>query len=176
MIYSNVRRNTAQFDNVYALKALYCALVRSVLEYGVQVWAPYYDVNVNRIENVQKRFIRYALRNLPWNDPVQLPPYEQRCALISLQPLASRRIMLQRLFIFDVIKGNINCTSLLENVRLYAPTRQLRNRQLLWIPGHRTNYGLFNPLDCCCRLFNQVCDVFDFNISKLVFKNRINFF
>lgn len=171
-----LRRNTANFDNVHALKSLYCALVRSVLEYGIQVWAPHHNVHINRIENVQKRFIRYALRNLPWNDPVQLPPYEQRCALIRLQPLASRRVMLQRLFVFDIIQSNIDCSSLLEHVRLHAPVRQVRNRQLLWIPGHRTDYGQFNPLDFCCRLLNDVCDVFDFNVSKLVFKNRIKNF
>lgn len=120
-----LRRNTSQFDNVYALKSLYCALVRSILEYGVQIWAPYHAVHIERIERVQKRFLRFALRGLPWNDPVNLPPYENRCALIGLQPLASRRVMLQRLFTFDVIRNNIDCSSLLENVRLHVPIRQL---------------------------------------------------
>lgn len=142
-----LRRNTSQFDNVYALKSLYCALVRSILEYGVQIWAPYHAVHIERIERVQKRFLRFALRGLPWNDPVNLPPYENRCALIGLQSLASRRVMLQRLFTFDVIRNNIDCSSLLENVRLHVPIRQLRNRQLLWIPGHSTLYGLNNLFD-----------------------------
>lgn len=168
-----LRRNTQLFDDAYALKSLYCALVRSVLEYGVQIWAPYHAVHVESIERVQKRFIRYALRGLPWNDPAHLPPYEHRCALIGVQSLANRRTLLQRLFVFDVITGNIDCSSLLANVQFHAPARQLRNRQLLWIPSHRSLYGYNNPLDSCCRLFNDVCDVFDFNISKLVFKNRI---
>lgn len=168
-----LRRNTQLFDDAYALKSLYCALVRSVLEYGVQIWAPYHAVHVENIERVQKRFIRYALRGLPWNDPAHLPPYEHRCALIGVQSLANRRTLLQRLFVFDVITGNIDCSSLLANVQFHAPARQLRNRQLLWIPSHRSLYGYNNPLDSCCRLFNDVCDVFDFNISKFVFKNRI---
>ncbi|XP_062699172.1 uncharacterized protein LOC134284397, partial [Aedes albopictus] len=50
-----LRRNTADFDDIYALKALYCSLVRSGLEYGVQIWAPYRGVHELRIENVQKR-------------------------------------------------------------------------------------------------------------------------
>lgn len=168
-----LRRNTAQFDDVHALKALYCALVRSVLEYGVQIWAPYHAVHIDRIERVQKRFVAYALRGLPWNNPTNLPQYEHRCALMGIQTLASRRVMLQRLLVFDIIRSNVECSSILEHVRLHAPARQLRNHQLLWIPGHRTEYGQNNPLDMCCRLFNQVCDVFDFNISKIVFKSRI---
>lgn len=119
-----LRRNTAHFDDVHALKSLYCAVVRSVLEYGVQIWAPYHAVHIARIERVQKRFIRYALRRLPWNDPVNLPPYEHRCALLKIQPLSSRRVMLQRLFVFDVIMCNIDCSSILENVRFHAPARQ----------------------------------------------------
>lgn len=168
-----LRRNTAQFDDVHALKALYCSLVRSVLEYGVQVWAPYHAIHIARIERVQKRFIRYALRGLPWNDPVNLPPYEHRCALLDLQPLVRRRVMLQRLFVFDVLKCNIDCSSLLENVRLQAPARQLRNRPLQWIPAHRTQYGRNNPFDQCCAMFNEVYDLFDFNVSKIVYKSRL---
>ncbi|XP_055644162.1 uncharacterized protein LOC129780183 [Toxorhynchites rutilus septentrionalis] len=150
-----LRRNTAHFDDVYALKSLYCAFVRSVLEYAVQVWAPYHAVHIQRIERVQKRFVRYALRGLPWNDPTNLPPYEQRCALIGMQTLESRRLMLQRIFIFDVLTDKIDCSYLLRNVSLHAPSRQLRHHRVLAMPNHRTIYGQNNPLDACCRVFNE---------------------
>jgi hypothetical protein len=168
-----LRRNTAQFDDVYALKTLYCSLARSVLEYGVQIWAPYHAVHVTRIESVQKRFVKFALRRLPWTNPDNLPPYEHRCKLIGLRTLASRRNFLRRLFVFDIISNHIDCNSLLQEINFHAPARRLRNPRLLWIPGHRTDYGNNNPLNKCCRLFNDVCDVFDFTVSKLVFKNRI---
>lgn len=168
-----LRRNTAEFDDVHSLKTLYCSLVRTVLEYGVQIWAPYHAVHVSRIEGVQKRFVRFALRRLPWTRPDNLPPYEHRCALIGLQTLSSRRGFLQRLFVFDIIRNCIDCSSLLQDINFHAPPRQLRNTSLLWIPRHRTAYGFNCPLDRCCRLFNDVCDVFDFNVSRVVFKTRI---
>lgn len=34
-----LRRNTAEFENINALKTLYITMVRSILEYAVQVWA-----------------------------------------------------------------------------------------------------------------------------------------
>lgn len=168
-----VRRCTHKFRDIYAMKTLYCSLVRSVLEYAVCVWSPHHTTQIIRMERVQRCFIRYALRQLPWSNPADLPDYGSRCALIALETLSSRRKNLQRLFIFDLLVGNINCPSLLENVSLYAPSRLLRDRDLLFVRFYRTCYGINNPLDKCIRAFNSVCALFDFHISKFVFKNRI---
>lgn len=165
-------RNTKDFDDVYVLKTLYCSLVRSILEYAIQIWAPRQIGELRLLESVQKRFLRYALRSLPWNDPIRLPPYLSRCQLIRLESLGGRSEMLRRLFIFDLLQGNINCSSLLAAVPIHAPTRSLREFEFLRIPnyGHRT---FFNPFVECCRLFNDVYYVFDFNVSKTMFKDRI---
>lgn len=168
-----VRRNASCFKDIYALKALYCSLVRSILEYAVCVWSPQHTTHIIRIEKVQRSFIRFALRQLPWSDPFNLPDYTSRCRLIALQTLSSRRSNLQRLFMFDLIRGNLDCPSLLQNVSFYAPNRHLRQRDLLLIRRHRTSYGFNNPLCVCSRLFNSVSDLFDFNVSKSVFKSRI---
>lgn len=168
-----LRRVTKSFYDVYALKTLYCAIVRSVLEYAVQVWAPYHQVQVHRIERVQRSFVRYALRRLPWNDPIRLPSYESRCMLIGLSTLSSRRTLLQRMFCFDLITNRIDCEDLLRQINFHAPRRRLRTQVLFYIAPHRTLYGRHNPLDNCCRLFNEAAEHFDFNISKTTYKNRI---
>lgn len=168
-----VRRNTRFFKDIYALKSLYCALVRSILEYAVCVWSPHHATQIIRIERVQRSFIRYALRLLPWSNPANLPEYAARCRLIALETLASRRDNLRRLFIYDLLIGNLDCSSLLQNISFYAPQRQLRERSLIFVPRHRTAYGFNNALSTCFRLFNSVSDLFDFNVSKNVFKNRI---
>ena len=36
-----IRRYTWHFTDIYALKALYCTLVRSLLEYAASIWAPF---------------------------------------------------------------------------------------------------------------------------------------
>lgn len=171
-----IRRITSNFDDIYAMKALYCSLVRSILEYAVCVWSPVHATHVSRIERVQRSFIRYALRRLPWSNPENLPDYEHRCRLITLETLESRRKNLQRLFVFDLIQGNLDCPLLLSNVLFYAPTRQLRQRDVLFVRRHRTSYGFNSCLDRCFRLFNSVSGLFDFNVSKTVFKNRIKVF
>ena len=141
-----IRRNTRSFRNVYCLKALYCTLVRSLLEYCVQVWAPYFTTHSDRIERIQKSFVRFALRHLPWNNPTLLPPYAERCRLINLPTLSARRTMLQRLFVFDLLNNNIDCSNLLGRLRFNAPRRRYRHHEFFRSSFNRTVYGQNNPL------------------------------
>lgn len=170
-----IRRNSQSFRDVYTLKALYCSLVRSVMEYAVCVWSPYHATHMLRIEKVQRCFIHYCLRQLPWNDPTNLPDYVSRCRLIDLETLTSRRTKIQRLFVYDLLSNNIDCSELTNELRFYAPTRQLRERQLLVIRPHRTTYGQNCPMSSCLRAFNDVGCYFDFNVSKCTFKHRIKY-
>lgn len=169
-----IRRHASEFTDIYALKTLYCSLVRSILEYAAPVWSPYYVAPILSIERVQKKFVRFVLRSLPWNDPDNLPPYPDRCQLISLEPLTVRRVKMQRLFVFDILNGAIDCPALLEQISLQIPSRRLRNTPMIAIPYHRTNYGFNNPFDSCLRSFNVVSDQFDFDMCKNVFKTRIS--
>ena len=118
-------------------------------------------------------FLRFALHRPPWNDPVHLPDYPQRCRFIDLELLSTRSLKLQRLVVFDVLTNNIDCSEFLLQIRINVPQRQMRYRTMISIPGYRTCYGYNNPLSSCLRGFNDVCDFFDFNMTKYSFKNRI---
>jgi GH43 family beta-xylosidase len=85
-----VNRLLCEFRDPYTLKTLYVSLVRPKLEYASCVWRPFYGAHIDRIERVQKNFVRYALRGLGWTDMCDLPPYVERCALIRLETLAER--------------------------------------------------------------------------------------
>lgn len=169
-----IRRNSQAFQDIYTLKTLYCSLVRTILEYAACVWSPYYTTQVLHVEKVQRSFLRYALRSLPWNDPVNLPDYESRCMLLNMETLSFRRTKLKRMFLFDLITHNIDCSDLLAEVGFLAPSRYLRSRQLLAPRTHRTAYGQNSPLTSCIRSFSIVNDVFDFNLSRVEFKRRIS--
>ncbi|XP_062533189.1 uncharacterized protein LOC134202158 [Armigeres subalbatus] len=60
------------FTDPHCLKYLYCALVRHIVETASIVWTPNNIVWNLRIERVQRRFIRIALRHLPWRDPLKV--------------------------------------------------------------------------------------------------------
>lgn len=161
-----------EFKDIYCLKSLYCSLVRSTLEYCSQVWSPYYQNGVDRIESVQRRFIRFSLRGLPWRDPFRLPSYESRCNLINLETLAVRRNVARAMFVSDVLTARTECPVLLNAIGLQVQPRILRNRGFLRIPVQRTNYGTYGSITGLLRLFNRVADGFDFNLCRDAIKRN----
>jgi hypothetical protein len=52
-------RNCKDFTNAKTLKILYCSIVSSNLEYVSQIWNPRYASYIDRIENIQKKIIKY---------------------------------------------------------------------------------------------------------------------
>jgi hypothetical protein len=90
LVFCDIRRLSFEFKNPYTLRSLYVSFVRPKLEYASCVWSPFYDVRVDKVERVQRRFIRYALRGLGWRDIYNLPPYEYRCALLRLDTLGKK--------------------------------------------------------------------------------------
>jgi len=59
-----IKRWSKEFDDPYTTKLLFTTLVRPILEYCSSVWSPQYQVHIDRIESVQKKFLLFALRSL----------------------------------------------------------------------------------------------------------------
>ena len=80
-----------EFRDPFCLRSLYFSLVRSILEFCSVVWCPFHNSWIARIESVQRKFVRYALRFLPWRNSSNLPAYTDRCRLLGMQTLEQRR-------------------------------------------------------------------------------------
>ena len=158
------------FTDPHCLKALYCALVRPILENASLVWTPYQLSWSLRIERVQKRFLRLALRDLPWRDPTNLPPYPHRCRLLGLDTLERRRKIQQALFVVKLLNAEIDSPRLLSLLNIRATQRNLRPSSLLVNNFHRTEFGRNEPLASCIRTFTSVEQYFDFDVSSHKFK------
>ena len=50
-----IKRTCRDFDDRKTLRTLYCALVRSNLEYCFVIWFPYTKKGIEKLEKVQKR-------------------------------------------------------------------------------------------------------------------------
>ena len=108
------------FQDPHCLRSLYCALVRSILEFAVVVWCPYQSTWINRLESIQRKFVRYALRNLPWREGQQATPYVARCQLLGLDTLEVRHRTMQALFVTKILNGIVDSPSLLKMLSFYA--------------------------------------------------------
>lgn len=161
-----VKRWSKEFSDPYVTKSLYTTFVRPLLEYASQVWSPSYLSHSQRIEAVQRRFLRFALRGLPWSDPHILPPYEHRLKLINMESLEYRRRVADVVFTHQLLAGNIDCPSLLQKISLQTNFNNLRSIPLFQIKFHRTNYGCNEPMTRMLRTSNSVANLFDFHLSK----------
>lgn len=169
-----VKHWSKEFENPYVTKSLYFTFVRPILEYASQVWSPYYNTHSLRIETVQRRFIRFALRGLPWSDPNNLPPYRDRLKLINVESLETRRKGADTLFVHQLLAGTIDCPALLETISINTNPRSLRSMPVFRLKTHRTDYGMNNPMSRMLRIANDIPNVFDFHHTKFSLKNALS--
>ena len=168
-----IKRFGREFKEPYVLKSLYCTLVRSTMEYGSVIWMPHYETHINRIESVQKQFLLFCLRNLGWSNRFNLPSYVCRLKLINLLQLSDRRKISCCLFVYDILSGRIDSDFLVTRFKKRPAVYDLRHPRLLHEELHTTNYGLNEPINRCCMVFNQFQDLYDSNVSRALYRERL---
>ncbi len=78
---------------------LYLALVRPHLDYAVQFWSPYYRMDINSLERVQRRMTKLIpqIRNLS---------YEERLTKLKLHSLERRRVRGDMIEVYKWMNGH----------------------------------------------------------------------
>ena len=175
-------RLTKDFKNPNSVRSLYCALVRSNLEYASIIWNPAADIHRNRIERVQKKFIIHYFHKIKWpflenatwwQKLQQLPEYSERCNIVNLDALLKRRKIQAVVFVADILNGSIDAPDILEKINIYIPQHLSRGMNFIYIPTYKSNYLQNAPIPHISRLFNQGFKHFDFNMYKSQFKKCI---
>lgn len=162
-----IKRWSKEFNDPHILKSLFISLVRPNFEYASPAWSPYYKVHIDRIESIQKKFLRCALSNLPWSNPIILPPYKDRLILLDLKSLESRRVAADILFITQINNGQIISASIKDKIISQINTRsRFRSEDIFRLAYHRTNYGKFEPINRMFIAVNKSKEFIDFSLSK----------
>ena len=162
-----------EFRDPYCLRALYYSLVRPMLETNTVVWCPYHAVWIRRLEAVQRKFVTYALRLLPWRENQNMTAYTDRCQLLGIQTLESRRRSSQAIFVAKVLTGRTDAPNILSQLNVYAPERRIRQREFLNLETRNTDYGYHEPIRFMSSVFNECFYLFDFNVSIETFRVRL---
>ena len=167
-------RFAKEFNNIKVYQTLYCSLIRQKLEYCCMVWSPQYITHMDRIEAIQKKFLRRVLQHFPWKDPVRLPPYEHRLNLLEMSTLKKRRNVLSIVFVCKVLNGDVFSPCILKLLSLKVPSIILRNFTILRY-DIRTNYNYlkFEPTNVMINLFNENYSSIDFNLSYDRIKHKL---
>lgn len=72
-------------------RLLFLAYVRSRLEFSSVIWNPQNDIYKDDIESIQNQFVIYLVDSRRNATSYRLSPYIERCNLVKLQPLETRR-------------------------------------------------------------------------------------
>ena len=168
-----IKRQGKSFHDPYVIKALYCSLVRPILEYCSVVWMPFTKTQIDKVESIQKQFLLFALRNLHWNHPFELPKYEHRLQLLNMIPLSDRRVISSASFMYKLLNGQIDVPYLKDLIMENESIYHTRNRPPLIYNSHSTNYGMNEPLTRLVRLYNLYQYEFNDSSSVINLKSRI---
>lgn len=150
-----IKRNTKGFQSSKTKTVLYNALVRSRLEYASIVWNPFYTINSQRVESIQRAFTRHLA--FVSRDVSHRSPYERRLSYFKMASLRERRTMHSLIFLHKLMNGQMDCSELLSRISINVPYKIPRYpiTTIFQLPTNKTNIGLNSPLVRICRDYNS---------------------
>lgn len=156
--------------SVYCTKILFCSLVRSVLEYASVIWSPHFAGDIQIIEKVQNRFLRFT----EWKLNIKHVYGSYRFILVHLNmiPLQQRRIFNDLFTLFKILNQNLYSELLLDQIEFYVPynLRITRENPLFKIPFKGKSYTKNMPIVRFVTLGNEYLCFQDLNRTTNSFK------
>jgi len=169
-----IKRSCSGEFEAYTVKRLYVALVRPILEYASQVWNPQFTTKCDRVERIQRIFLRtycYKLR-LQYDSAY----YTDFCRLAGIHSLKSRRTISDLMFLYKILNGTVH-SNVVEAVCLNAPLRVNRSFPIFKPPRARIDILKHSYMHRVQQSFNEIVianpDLDLFNMSLSVFKTNL---
>ncbi|KAF0702936.1 putative RNA-directed DNA polymerase, partial [Aphis craccivora] len=148
-----VLRSSSEFQLASPFKALYCALVRLLLEYGSVLWDPSTACASASIERVRRKFLRIAAYRL--NIPHPPCDYSPFLRVLNLSSLADRRHVSNLSFLSNLLSSKIDFPFLLFLINFCVPSRTTRCSIPFYIPRSSSNYYENSPIVRLIRTANN---------------------
>lgn len=165
-----VIRNSALLNNGETMKLLYFAYVRSNLEYASIIWCPYYTAHIENLEQIQRRFLKFAAFRIDGTYPAIGFPQAELLSRFSISSLSDRRKVSYLIFLYKIIHNVTDCTQILSMLNFFAHRSVSRQPNLFYHSTPRTNLRKYSPLYTMCNLYNEVqflTDIFSCSIASL---------
>ena len=151
-------RQSKNFKHTSSLLVLFYALVRSHLEFANTIWLPVHKTDIQGLERIQKRFLRFLYyKDFGYYD--YSVTYKELVLGYELTTLEVRRDLTLMLLLRDLLNGRINSPYLLEKINIYAPSRTYRTQDLFQTKTYRTAHGASLPLNRCMQLYNTLNNI-----------------
>lgn len=104
-----IKRTCHDFNAPLCLKVLYCAFVKSSLEFGMVLWYFNQMCLTNKLEKVQRSFLHFhAYKTKMLNHNI-----DEVANVAGFKSLKTRRLVLYTNFVFKILNGDMDCPELL---------------------------------------------------------------
>ena len=164
--YGFILRSTKDFQDTETLKLLYYSFVRSKLEYGGVVWSPNYNIHIDNLEKVQRKFLKYLCFKCDAVYPPQGVAHNSLLQRFNFESLQTRRKYFSLMMLFNLLHNNIDCSNLLHRLNFLVPRINQRHHALFYLPVPRTNVLKFSPIYNMCNFYDGGINFDIFNIKK----------
>ena len=107
-------------------RTAYLSLVRSVLEYGCTVWDPYLQKDIDQLERVQRKAIRFITGDYKSMTPGTISKLQDRLQIPSLE---ARRKSIRLTFMYKVVEGLIPAMPPRDFIKFQRPGRNIKAKR-----------------------------------------------
>ena len=159
-----IYRNAREFHQIRTLKILFFSLVRTRLEYGSVVWHSMYKVHIQKIESVQRGFLKFLAFRESGVYPSRGYCHSLLLSRFNIVSLNTRRIISHVRFLIHLINNKIDCIWLLSKINFSVPRYTTRQQNMFYCSSCRSNLLMMSPIVGMCRFFNNIsmrCDLID---------------
>lgn len=169
-----VMRSSRDFRRPSTFLHLYKSIVRPQLEFAVPIWNPFYIKYSERLEQVQRKYLR-AMNFRCYRKKMS---YHLLLKKYDLLTLKSRRKLLDVMTLYNVCRNNFDCPDLVKSLCYLVPrtvyVREIRTRRLFATSLCKSNAGSRSPLHRLVETYNNEFHSIDILfLSKNSFKKQI---
>ena len=148
------------------LKQLYLSLVCPHLEYSCQLWGPYTQQDINRLESVQKFALKLISRRWEYG-------YEELISLVNIPELSNRRLHLKLARVYKIVHQLCDFPEDVLQSQM-AHSNRLARDLTLDCPFARTNYYYHSFIPSSVRAWNSLDETLVNSPSLHSFKLLLN--
>lgn len=158
-------RSGREFKDPNTLIHLFKTLVRPILEYCSIIWSPYTQGLVDEVERIQRKFCKFVSYFM-YTKGVHLST-EEVYRHFKLDSLKNRRTVVDLIFFYKVINGQIQSPEIRNQYELIKPRSGLRSTRLLNSAITSKNYVYHGPKNRITNLVNKYNSEIDFFMDSV---------